>query len=305
MPFPEIGRRAALGVLMSAASPAIASETREEWPDRARGRALPVLLRRPATPGPHPAVLLSHGLGGSREGLGYLGRALAEAGFVALHLQHPGSDSAVWQGRSDPFRGMQEAARDPRNAANRLLDVVFALDELPRRAPVDPSRVAAAGHSFGAWTVQHALGQGLPLPIPGIPERRLGAGILLSPVPPLFGAPEVAAIRAPLLHVTGTEDRTMVGAPAGPEERLALWRAIRGVRQAAAVFRGATHLAFAGREEFGAGGVGTGFHARTAALCLLFLRATLLADGEAAREIARGAPDALAPGDTLEVRDWG
>jgi dienelactone hydrolase len=307
MQLPEFGRRAAI---MSAAAlfsfPAAGAETREEWHDPRRDRALPVLMRVPATPGPHPVVLLSHGLGGSREGLAYLGRALAEAGFLALHLQHPGSDSAVWLGRPDPFRGMQEAARDPRNAANRLLDLVFALDELPRRIPdADVSRAAAAGHSFGAWTVQHALGQGLPLPLPGIPERRLKAGVLLSPVPPLTGAPEVSAIRAPLLHVTGTEDRTMVGAPAGPEERLSLWRDLRGVPQAAAVLRGATHLAFAGREEAGAGGVGTGYHARTAALAVMFLGATVLADAEARREMALGAPGTLAAGDTLEVKDWG
>lgn len=302
------GRRAALAMTLAAPASRASgapAELREEWTDAARGRTLPVLLRLPRGDGPHPAVVVSHGLGGSREGMGYLGRALAGAGFVALHLQHPGSDRAIWEGRSDPFAGMAGAARDPRTALDRLRDVVFALDELPRRVPaVDMSRLAAAGHSFGSWTVQHVLGQALPLPlpVPGIPDRRLRAGILLSPVPGFFGV-NGAAIRVPLLHVTGTQDTTMIDR-AGPEDRLAVFRAVEGVPQSAAVFEGAQHLAFAGVEEVGAGRAGAAYHNRTAELALLFLRATVLRDAAALREVAT-RPRVLAPSDTFMAKGWG
>ncbi len=300
MPLP---RRTALAMplLTPAAARAAPRELREDWADAARARLLPVLVRLPEGRPPFPAVVISHGLGGSRDGLGYLGRALAEAGFVALHLQHPGSDRAIWEGRADVLRGMAEAARDPRNARDRLLDMVFAVDEALRRLPLDATRLAAAGHSFGAWTAQHALGQALPVAVPGIPERRFRAGVLLSPVPGVFGA-DGRNIRAPLLHVTGTEDRTMLDG-AGPQERLALFRATEGVPQAAAVLEGAQHLAFAGVEEHGAARAGDAYHARTAALALLFLRAAVLGDEAARREIAT-RPAALHAGDAFTAKGW-
>ncbi len=297
-------RRAALAMplLTPAASRAAPRELREDWADLRRGRSLPVLVRLPEGRPPFPAVVVSHGLGGSRDGLGYLGRALAGAGFVALHLQHPGSDRAIWEGRGDAFRGMAEAARDPRTALDRLRDMVFAADELERRRPVDMGRLAAAGHSFGAWTVAHALGQALPLAVPGIPDRRFRAGVLLSPVPGMFGV-DGRNIQAPLLHVTGTEDRTVLDS-AGPEDRLAVFRAVDGVPQAAAVLAGAQHLAFAGVEELGAGRAGDAYHARTAALALLFLRATVLGDDAARREITT-RPAALHADDAFTAKGWG
>ena len=300
-----LARRTALGLPIAAGTAAAAvTEGRETWRDPARARDVPVLLRLPEEAGPAPAVVVSHGLGGSREGLAYLGRALAQAGFVALHVQHAGSDRAIWENQANPALGMQRAVTDPRVAMARLQDIPFALDELLRRHPgrVDPARLAIAGHSFGAWTAQHALGQALPLPVSGIPERRLRAGVLLSPVPGL-GTPRLEALRAPLLHVTGSEDWTIVD-QAGPEQRLAVYRAARGVPQAAMVFRGATHLAFAGAEEAGAGRAGTAFHDRTAELAVLFLQATLLGDASAAQRIGDGAPNLLRLGDTLTTKDW-
>ena len=281
-----------------------ATGPRQDWHDAARGRTVPVLLRWPDAEGPVPAVVVSHGLGGSREGLAYLGRALAQAGFLALHLQHPGSDRAVWEGQANPAEAMAGAVRDPGVALARLQDVPFALDELFRRHPrrVDPARLAIAGHSFGAWTAQHALGQALPVPIPGLPEPRLRAGVLLSPVPGRE-VPRLAALRAPLLHVTGTEDRTMLDG-AGPEERLAVFRAAQGVPQVAAVLRGATHLAFAGAEEAGAGRAGTAFHARTAALAVLFLRATLLGESAAAQRLSGDLTGLLGIDDVILRKDW-
>ncbi len=180
--------------------------------------------------------------------------------------------------------------------------MVFAADELERRRPVDMGRLAAAGHSFGAWTVAHALGQALPLAVPGIPDRRFRAGVLLSPVPGMFGV-DGRNIQAPLLHVTGTEDRTVLDS-AGPEDRLAVFRAVDGVPQAAAVLAGAQHLAFAGVEELGAGRAGDAYHARTAALALLFLRATVLGDDAARREITT-RPAALHADDAFTAKGWG
>ena len=298
----------------AAPAAAPAPPSRLTWRDAARNRAIPVLIRRPApsilAAGPAPLVLLSHGLGGTREGLAYLGEALAAVGYVAVHLQHHGSDAAIWQGASDTRGAMGAAAMSPGAAVARLGDVVFALDHLLAgeepllRSAIDPARIAVAGHSYGAWTVSHMLGERLPLGGWGLslPDRRLRAGIALSPIPPLpipvFGVPASVAfggISAPILHVTGTQDSGM-GAPD--------WRARTvGFRTATApgvlaVLDGAVHASFAGEAEIGGRWNDPTYQPRVAGLCRLFLDAVLREDAAARVALLRG--DGLAPRDTVE-----
>lgn len=287
----------------------------EDWTDPARNRVLPVLLRLPQGQGRAPAVLLSHGLGGSRGGLGYLGRALEGAGFVVLHVQHPGTDSALWQGRVDVGTALMAAVLDASQALARLQDGIFALDELLHRAArpgplhgrVDPARIAAAGHSYGAWTVQHLVGQRLPGGDHGLrlPDPRLKAGILLSPVPPHGMPPRLAfdRVTASLLHVTGTQDNGYIEGTR-PADREIPFRAITGVPQALAVLSGATHAAFADEPAAGPRWSDPAYHARAADLAVAFLRAVLLGDAEAAMLLRSGAPGLLAPGDRLEVKEF-
>jgi len=298
----------------AAPAAAPAPPSRLTWRDAARNRAIPVLIRRPApsilAAGPASLVLLSHGLGGTREGLAYLGEALAAVGYVAVHLQHHGSDAAIWQGASDTRGAMGAAAMNPGAAVARLGDVVFALDHLLAgeepllRGAIDPARIAVAGHSYGAWTVSHVLGERLPLGGWGLslPDRRLRAGIALSPIPPLpipvFGVPASVAfgsISAPILHVTGTQDSGM-GAPD--------WRARTvGFRTATApgvlaVLDGAVHASFAGEAEIGGRWNDPTYQPRVAGLCRLFLNAVLREDAAARVALLRG--DGLAPRDTME-----
>jgi dienelactone hydrolase len=258
-------------------------------------------------------VIISHGLGGSRDGLAYLGEALAASGFLVVHPQHPGTDISVWRGMADPALAMSAAVLDVRRALDRLRDVDFVLDCLanpPNRqlaGRADLSRMAIAGHSFGAWTVTHMLGERLPggsllegmLGFP-LPDRRLLAGVALSPVPPLGIDPAVAYTRitAPILHITGTNDRGFIEA-ATPEDRTVPFHRIPapGVL---AVLAGAGHASFAGEPNIGGHFNDPTFHARASSLATLFLRATLLRDDAARALLLRRGQ--LAPADRLEVR---
>ncbi|HYZ31066.1 MAG TPA: acetylhydrolase [Crenalkalicoccus sp.] len=285
------------------------------WHDAARNRTLPVLIRLPRDPVPAPAVLISHGLGGSREGLSYLGRALAEAGFVAIHLQHPGSDTAVWRGQSDPAAALAATARDVTQAMARLRDGIFAVDELERRVAepgplhrrVDLARLAAAGHSFGAWTVQHLLGERLPGGARGLalPDRRLKAGVAISPIPPHDLPPYLAYARfaAPLLSITGTRDYGQIGNTT-PADRLMPFHAIRGVPQALLVLDGATHMSFADEAVVGRHLSDGGTHVRVSAVTIAFLRAVLLGDAAALQLLRTGAPGVLAGTDRLQLKGF-
>ncbi|QYU66526.1 hypothetical protein J4558_16275 [Leptolyngbya sp. 15MV] len=306
-------RRAVLLAPWAAAAGAAPPLVRDSWMDAARGREIPVLIRLPAGAGPRPAVLISHGLGGSREGLGYLGRALAEAGFVVLHLQHPGTDDAVWRQAQERSAALAAAVLDVSNALARLLDCRFVLDELPRRSllagsplagRIDPALFAVAGHSYGAWVVQHLLGQRLPGGDRGLglPDRRLSAGIALSPSPPRGLPPRLAFARVsvPILHVTGTRDHGWIEG-ATPEDREVPFRAIGAPGQVLAVLEGATHAAFADQPGAGPQWADPTFHSRIAGLAVLFLRSALLDDAAARRRLAEGAHGILAPGDRLEL----
>jgi hypothetical protein len=89
------------------------------------------LLFVPANPSSttHPAVALLHGLGGDDRNLGYLGRSLADHGFVAVAINVTASSGD--------------------DAAYRL-GLRSMVAYLATRSDVDPSEIGVAGHSEGA-----------------------------------------------------------------------------------------------------------------------------------------------------------
>jgi predicted dienelactone hydrolase len=234
-------RRALVGLLVAGAAHADLLET---WNDAARGRALPVRLRWPGTPWRVPAVVFSHGLGGTRDAMGYLGQALRDAGFACVHLQHPGSDATLMADRPDRRRALL-GGFNTRTARDRLLDVGFALDRLMHDPRIDPSRLAIAGHSFGARTTLTMLGMASPDAAGlGLPDRRLRAGVALSPNADADATEATfAAIRAPVLHITGTRDGDDLRLRA-PVRRLLPARLTRHAHAALHVLEGANHFDF-------------------------------------------------------------
>jgi len=93
----------------------------------------------------HPLVLLSHGFGGTARQMTWLGSALARAGYVAVAVDHPGTngiDGITAQGAYAPWE--------------RAGDLVAALDLVlgdPVLAPhVDRDRMGVAGFSMGGFT---------------------------------------------------------------------------------------------------------------------------------------------------------
>src|SRR5277367_31956 len=67
--------------------------------DAARDRDIPLRVYLPTNTAPVPVILFSHGLGGNREGSQFMGEHWAARGYVAVFLQHPGSDDSVWKGK--------------------------------------------------------------------------------------------------------------------------------------------------------------------------------------------------------------
>lgn len=133
--------------------------------------ALPLRVHFPTAGGPYPVVLFSHGFGGDRSTFAPIGQHWASHGYVVIHASH--ADGIGRRGIGDDDSGAPEAPagrarrggllgglNDPGKISGRVGDLVLVLDqlgELPKRAPglagrIDAKAVAAAGHSFGAYT---------------------------------------------------------------------------------------------------------------------------------------------------------
>ena len=113
--------------------------------DQKRDRSIPLLVSLPDDSAPAPVVLFSHGLGGSREGCGYLREHWAGRGYVAVFLQHPGSDASVWRDvpQRQRLRAMKQAA-SIENMQARVDDVAAVLDALAEWQQ-------QAGHPLAGW----------------------------------------------------------------------------------------------------------------------------------------------------------
>jgi dienelactone hydrolase len=225
----------------AAAGPFTVHVLDDTWSDQARQRDLPVRLRLPDAPGRVPVILFSHGLGGSRAGGAEWGAHWASHGFAVIHLQHPGSDEALWRDKPVDERraGMRDAVSLEQFGA-RLADVRFVLAELDRRqragdrvaARLDLGRLGMSGHSYGAVTALYLGGQRPALggfAFGTLAEPRFTAFLAFSPqaVPASDPGRQFASFDRPALLVTGTLDgQTAMGLGATPEQRLVPFEAM-------------------------------------------------------------------------------
>lgn len=232
----------------------------ETFVDKARKREIPVRFYLPAESGPRPVVLFSHGLGGSRDNNGYIGKHLAGRGYVCVFLQHPGSDESVWKGTkpTEIMPAMQKAA-SYENLEHRCEDVKVVVQQLsvwnetkghPLFERIDVKRIGMSGHSFGAQTTQGTMGQSVPLLGQKFLVPEIRAGIAYSPSIPLRGNPEAAfgKIERPFLLMTGTLDDSPIGGQT-PDSRRKVYPALPAtIDRYELVLDGGKHSAFSERE---------------------------------------------------------
>ena len=252
----------ACAVLFATAMPAVAATQviDIEWKDGNRERVLPLKVRLPDGADSVPLVIFSHGLGGSREGGKAWGEHWSANGYLVIHLQHPGSDDALWKG---PGEGAPKQRLARGATAEQLLgrvdDVRFVLDEISRLrtkadAPAwikraDLTRIAMTGHSFGALTTMALAGVRYPGPIKTLAEPRIKAFIAFSPSvqglkrswPERYG--EMAR---PFLSVTGTIDGDVMSTGSNAKNRAALFDAQPVGDKYRVIFDGGDHAVFGG-----------------------------------------------------------
>ena len=226
--------------------------------DAQRQRDIPIRVYLPGGKGAAAVALFSHGLGGSREGSAYLGKRWAERGYAAVFVQHPGSDSSVWQGIAPGQRmGAMQKAANAENFMLRVKDIPAVLDQLDAwsrteghalAGRLDLTRVGMSGHSFGALTTQAVGGERFPGVAQGFTDARIKAAVLFSPSSPRRGdaAQAFGGVGIPWMLMTGTRDVSPIGG-AEVESRLAVYPALPPGGKYEVVLHGAEHSAFSER----------------------------------------------------------
>ena len=152
LPHPAAAPRGATELRALVWYPAVA-EARE-----AEAKAGPAFAAGRVAPGagwasmaPHPLVLLSHGFGGAARQMTWLGEALARAGYVAVAVDHPGTNGIDGVNAAGAYAPWERAS-----------DLSLALDRVlahPAIGPqIDRNRIGVAGFSIGGWTTALLIG---------------------------------------------------------------------------------------------------------------------------------------------------
>jgi predicted dienelactone hydrolase len=226
--------------------------------DAARERDIPLRVYLLTNTAPGPVILFSHGLGGSRTGSAFLGEHWAARGYVAVFLQHPGSDDSVWKDepRQQRMRAMNQAASLD-NFRLRVQDVPAVLNQLEiwntdktngLAGRLDLKKVGMSGHSFGAVTSEAVSGETLPVGGQQFTDPRIRAAIAFSPSSPKTGSAAKAfgSVKIPWMLMTGTKDVAPIG-DTDVASRLAVYPALHGAPKYEVVLHNAEHSVFTDR----------------------------------------------------------
>ncbi len=189
------------------------------------------ILLKPPGSGPFPAVLISHGLGGSAESFGMSkAREMVQWGLVCIacdytHARGPGARGPDANADRATFGASESNLR----RASKCLEILASLPE------VDARRICAYGHSMGGFVTIGLTAKN--------PEGLLAAAISGSGIAPRsgFAAPsaDVAAkTKTPMLMIHGGNDSVV-----RPDQSLALKELLDAhkVPNARHVFDGVNH----------------------------------------------------------------
>lgn len=193
--------------------------------------ALTGVILAPSGPGPFPAVVLSHGSGGNARFIAeQVGRTMVTWGFVCIAVDYT---HAVGVPRGAPGGSSETGA----SHAN-VLRAHMTRDLLRRLPYVDNDRVAAHGHSLGAY-LQVAWLAAYPLDVKVASHTGGGIRPPRSRIVPAPTVDEAAQITVPYQLHHGASDQTV---PLSWDERLADVLKAHGVETALYVYEGG-HLA--------------------------------------------------------------
>ena len=172
--------------------------------DAARDKTLAIRVDLPAGSDVCPLILWSHGFLGSRDGYDALVERWVSHGYVCIRFTHSDSLAIPAEDRA----AFEDWASRPAD----LSFVLDSLDEVETAVPgllgrIDPTRIGAGGHSFGAGT-SNLIGGARTVLGQSFLDPRILAALLISPQGEgdLLGPRSWDDFQNPMLVLTGTLD---------------------------------------------------------------------------------------------------
>ena len=104
----------------------------------------------PVREGKHPLILISHGSGGNAGQFGWIASKLAEAGYVVLLPNHPGTTTG--DASAEAAMRLWERPKD----LSAMIDAIMAAPETYPH--IDTNRIGALGFSAGGYTAMALAG---------------------------------------------------------------------------------------------------------------------------------------------------
>lgn len=233
--------------------------------DASRNKYLHVRITYPITSKPLPAIVFSHGAGGSKDSYRYLSQYWANNGFAVIQPTHAdtiGKPAIPLLGLRKILNEVHKLPTDYEGWNNRFRDISFVIDSIPKiqkesGIQIDTNRIAVGGHSYGAFTAV-IIGGGK---VPEVAKKyvtnnprdtRVKCIMAISPQGlqtkrEKFGFDDDTAwqnITEPALFMTGTYDQT--GNTKAADRRQAFVGCPPGGKFFV-VIKGANHMTFAGR----------------------------------------------------------
>lgn len=222
--------------------------------DAQRNKDMTVTIEYPTRSAGNPLIVFSPGFGGSNDAYVGLSSYWASQGFVVVRVSH--ADAGRQLTENQDFWAMQTES-DRRNRVRDLTFVLDSLDLLDRTYPelqgkIDRTKIAVAGHSYGAYTALLAGGMKI---FPGgtsYADPRVKAVVAMSPQGPSdargLTRESFASINVPTLFMTGSRD-TGTAESETPEWRSEAFELAAPGDKWLIVIEGARHATFIGRYD--------------------------------------------------------
>ncbi len=192
--------------------------------DISRNRNIPIKIYYPDVNVENqlPLIIISHGLGGSKDALAYLGKYWAAHGYVCIHPTHIGSDVSLFQNNDNAINSLVSILLEGEIFSESPKDIsliIDNIDEIQNLIPnkdvkINKEKIGLAGHSFGAYTTIALAGGKVTLmnkQSKFFTDDRIKAFIALSPMGDsglglLFTEDSWDNINVPVMLLTGTKD---------------------------------------------------------------------------------------------------
>ncbi|MGJ8655381.1 MAG: alpha/beta hydrolase family protein [Akkermansiaceae bacterium] len=288
-----------------------------------KARMIPLKIYSPQNPSIKnaPVILLSHGLGGSREVGSYLGTFWAEHGFITVAMQHEGSDINIIKDK--PYKDKIKALKSGMSIQSylkRMHDVPATIDQLtkwnldpshPLYAKLNMQQLGMSGHSFGAITALSTSGQWNEAAGQRFTDKRIKAAFAMSPsTPRKNGKPNSDAtkkafskVSTPWLLMTGTEDKVILTPHVTPASRMEVFQNLPKGDKYQLVLNKATHMAFSDRTLTGKNHRNPNHHEVIKTISLKFFQAYLTNDENAMHWLNSNKVETiLEPKDTWQTK---